>query len=46
MSKAMADIFALDVKEMDESSNDIVHPQSQAQADLLDAVNRQTAVPD
>ena len=46
MSEAMADIFTLGVKEMAESFNNIVHSQSQAQVDSLDATNRQTAVPD
>ena len=46
MSEAMADIFALGVKKMAESFNNIVQSQSQAQVDSLDAVNWQTAVPD
>ena len=46
MTEAMEDIFTLGVKKMDESFNNIVHSQSQIQADSLDAVNRQTAIPD
>ena len=46
MTDAMADIFELVVKGMAELFNDIVYSQSQPQADSLDAVNRQTAVPD
>ena len=46
MTNTMDDIFALGVKEMAESFNNIVHSQSQAQADSLDAVNRQVALPD
>ena len=46
MTEAMEDIFTLGVKEMAESFNNIVHSQSQIQADSLDAVNRQTAIPD
>ena len=46
MTEAMDDIFVLGVKEMAESFNNIVHSQSKNQADSLDAVNRQTAVPD
>ena len=46
MTNTMDDIFALGVKEMAESFNNIVHSQSQAQADSLDAVNQQMALPD
>ena len=46
MTEAMEDIFTLGVKEMAESFNNIVHSQSQIQVDSLDAVNRQTAIPD
>ena len=45
MTEAMTDIFTLGMKEMAESFNNIVHSQSQAQANSLDAVNRQTADP-
>jgi len=46
MTEAVEEIFSLGVKEMTESFNNLVHSQSQVQADSLDAVNRQTAVPD
>ena len=46
MTEPITDIFTLGVKEMAGSFNSIVHSQSQAQADSLDAVNRQTVVPD
>ena len=46
MTEAMEDIVQLGVEEMAELFNNIVHSQSQIQADSLDAVNRQTAVPD
>ena len=46
MSDGMVEIFVMGVKEMAESFNNIVHSQSETQADSLDAVNRQTAVPD
>ena len=46
MTEAMEEIFALGVKEMAESFNNIVHSMSQTQATSLDTVNRQTDVPD
>ena len=46
MTEAMEEIFALGVKEMAESFNNIVHSMSQTQANSLDTVNRQTDVPD
>ena len=46
MTEPVEDIFSLGVKEMAESFNNLVHSQSQIQADSFDAVNMQTAVPD
>jgi hypothetical protein len=46
MTQEIEDIFSLGVKEMAESFNNIVHSRSRNQADSLDAVNRQTDVPD
>ena len=46
MTEAMEDIFTLGVKEMADYFNNIVHSHSQIQADSLNAVNMQTAVPD
>ena len=46
MTETMADIFMLGLKEIDKSFKNIMLLQSQAQADSLDTVNRQTAVPD
>ena len=45
-TETMADIFMLGLKEIDKSFKNIMLLQSQAQADSLDTVNRQTAVPD